>query len=97
MSEFETWFKSLNKNGRVTYFLGQEGRVSEEAWNHQQTIINDLKAQLECCRKENAVLLEKVGALQGQIDGAIKDLTRPCYTQAGKIDDALKALRGAND
>lgn len=27
----------------------------------------DLKAQLECCRKENAVLLGKVGELQGQL------------------------------
>jgi len=32
-----------------------------EVWNHQQAIINVLKAQLECCRKENAVLLGKVG------------------------------------
>ena len=46
MSDFEKWFKSLNENGRVTYFLGQEGRISEEAWNHQQAIIDQLKAQL---------------------------------------------------
>lgn len=31
------------------------------AFQKQQAIINDLKAQLECCRKENAVLLGKVG------------------------------------
>lgn len=30
----------------------------------QQAIINVLKAQLECCRKENAVLLGKVGELK---------------------------------
>ena len=46
MSDFEKWFKSLNENGRVTYFLGQEGRISEEAWNHQQAIIDNLKTQL---------------------------------------------------
>jgi len=30
----------------------------------QQAIIDDLKAQLECCRKENAVLLGRVGELE---------------------------------
>lgn len=29
---FEAWFKSLNKNGRTTYFLGQESKVAWEAW-----------------------------------------------------------------
>jgi hypothetical protein len=68
-----------------------------KGWNARQSEIDELKAQLECCRKENAVLLGKVGELRGKIDGAIKDLTRPCYTQAGKIDDALKALRGEHE
>jgi hypothetical protein len=38
-----------------------------EVWNHQQAIINVLKAQLECCRRENAVLLGKVGELQNRL------------------------------
>ena len=29
---FETWLKSLNENGRTTYFLGQESTVAWEAW-----------------------------------------------------------------
>ena len=29
---FESWFKSLNENGRTTYFLGQESTVAWEAW-----------------------------------------------------------------
>ena len=29
---FEAWFKSLNENGRTTYFLGQESTVAWEAW-----------------------------------------------------------------
>lgn len=29
---FEVWFESLNKNGRTTYFLGQESTVAWEAW-----------------------------------------------------------------
>ena len=46
MSEFEKWFRSLNANGKTVYFLGNEHKVSEMAWNHQQAIIDDLKAQL---------------------------------------------------
>ena len=51
MSEFEKWFKSLNKNGRVTYFLGQEGRISEEAWNHQQSKIDELQKQVDAAKQ----------------------------------------------
>lgn len=29
---FEAWLKSLNENGRTTYFLGQESTVAWEAW-----------------------------------------------------------------
>ena len=29
---FEEWFESLNKNGRMAYFLGQESMVAWEAW-----------------------------------------------------------------
>ena len=50
MSEFEKWFKSLNENGRVTYFLGQEGRISEEAWNHQQSKIDELQKQVDALK-----------------------------------------------
>lgn len=56
---FEAWFKSLNENGRTTYFLGQESTVAWEAWQvakaqavsemqqSKQPEIDDLKAQLE--------------------------------------------------
>ena len=46
MSDFEKWFRSLNANGKTVYFLGNEHKVSEMAWNHQQAIIDQLKAQL---------------------------------------------------
>ena len=39
---FDEWFKSLNENGRATHFLGQEGKVSKEAWYYQQKKIDDL-------------------------------------------------------
>ncbi|MCX0343623.1 hypothetical protein NVV24_13340 [Acinetobacter radioresistens] len=32
-----------------------------KGWNARQSEIDELKAQLECCRRENAVLLGKVG------------------------------------
>ena len=51
MSDFEKWFKSLNENGRVTYFLGQEGRISEEAWNHQQSKIDELQKQVDAAKQ----------------------------------------------
>lgn len=46
MSDFEKWFRSLNANGKTVYFLGNEHKVSEMAWNHQQAKIDDLKTQL---------------------------------------------------
>ena len=46
MSDFEKWFRSLNANGKTVYFLGNEYKVSEMAWNHQQAIIDDLRSQL---------------------------------------------------
>ena len=46
MSDFEQWFRSLNANGKTVYFLGNEHKVSEMAWNHQQAIIDDLKTHL---------------------------------------------------
>ncbi|ASN69577.1 hypothetical protein [Acinetobacter radioresistens] len=54
-------------NGKL-YIPSRQGRsvplaigLQWNAWQEQQAIINVLKAQLECCRKENAVLLGKVG------------------------------------
>ncbi len=57
-------------NGEL-YIPSRQGRsvplaigLQWNAWQEQQAIINDLKAQLECCRKENAVLLGRVGELE---------------------------------
>ena len=43
---YNEWFESLNKNGRKTYFLGQEGKVSKEAWDYQQSLIDSLLSQI---------------------------------------------------
>lgn len=44
---YDEWFESLNKNGRTAYFLGQEGKVSKEAWDYQQKKIDELLKALE--------------------------------------------------
>lgn len=44
---YDEWFESLNKNGRTTYFLGQEGKVSKEAWDFQQKKIDKLQAKVD--------------------------------------------------
>lgn len=44
---YDEWFKSLNQKGRMTYFLGQEGTISKEAWNYQQDKIDDLQARID--------------------------------------------------
>ncbi|MEG2434536.1 MAG: hypothetical protein RSB25_23120, partial [Acinetobacter sp.] len=67
MSDFEEWFRSLNANGKTVYFLGNEHKVSEMAWNHQQAIIDNLKTQLnnmEACYIEKKKQVEE---LRGQI------------------------------
>lgn len=35
---FEAWLKSLNENGRTTYFLGQESTVAWEAWQAAKAV-----------------------------------------------------------
>lgn len=44
---YDEWFKSLNENGRTNYFLGQEGKVSKEAWDFQQKKIDKLQAKVD--------------------------------------------------
>ena len=61
MSEHEQWFKSLNANGETLYFLGNEHKVSEMAWDFQQAKIDALKTQLdnmEQCYIEKKKLIE---------------------------------------
>ncbi|GEM_PF-5570584 len=73
MCEFEKFIKSQGFSGDFKRGLNGQYKSDllhfmEKAFLHQQTIINDLKAQLECCRKENVVLLGKAGELQGKFD-----------------------------
>ena len=36
-----------SEGGRATYFLGQEGNISKEAWNHQQAKIDCMQVRLD--------------------------------------------------
>ena len=97
MSDFEKWFRGLNANGKTVYFLGNEHKVSEMAWNHQQAIIDDLKAQLnnmEACYIEKKKQVEE---LQGRIDAALEIVNKFCekrYPFNVFCGEMLDALRG---
>ncbi|WP_257225458.1 hypothetical protein [Acinetobacter sp. YH12072] len=99
MSEFEKWFRSLNANGKTVYFLGNEHKVSEMAWNHQQAIIDDLKAQLNNMEACYIGKKKQVEDQQKRIDAGLEKIH-----QFGKegclfpewLTWAEKALRGAN-
>lgn len=91
MGEFEQWFKSLNENGRVTYFLGQEGKIAKEAWDFQQSKIEQLE-------KERAELRNKIKSQIELLESASK--SRIAYNERernilkSQADDLEGILRG---
>lgn len=102
MSDFEKWFRSLNANGKTVYFLGNEHKVSEMAWNHQQAVIDNLKAQLnnmEACYIEKKKQAEACAALVSEWRekpmGGWSDYARGgLHSRQDCADDLEKALRG---
>jgi len=46
---FGAWLKSLNENGRRTYFLGQEPTVAWEAWQAAKSQEREKLKLLLCC------------------------------------------------
>ena len=94
MSDFEKWFKSLNENGRVTYFLGQEGRISEEAWNHQQSKIDELQKQVDAAKQ----LIEDLNKCYQQDHQNKFEYWRGFADSAGILGKRLEqALKGGNE
>ena len=94
MSDFENWFKSLNENGRVTYFLGQEGRISEEAWNHQQSKIDELQKQVDAAKQ----LIEDLNKCYQQDHQNKFEYWRGFADSAGILGKRLEqALKGGNE
>lgn len=94
MSDFEKWFKSLNKNGRVTYFLGQEGRISEEAWSHQQSKIDELQKRVDAAKQ----LIEDLNKCYQQDHQNKFEYWRGFADSAGILGKRLEqALKGGNE
>lgn len=75
----------------------KEFELWQACWSHQQTIIDNLKAQLnnmEACYIEKKKQVEE---LQGRIDEALEDLEYPTAPWDETIASVVKVLRGAND
>jgi len=75
MSEHEQWFKSLNANGETLYFLGDEHKVSEMAWDFQQAKIDALKIQLNSMEQCYIQMKKERDELQGRLE-AVDALSR---------------------
>ena len=107
MSDFEKWFRSLNANGKTVYFLGNEHKVSEMAWNHQQATIDNLKTQLNNMEACYIQVKKEVGAVSQvlcELKESLKDFQEMDLYDKGYrvtteyvIADLEQALRGAND
>jgi len=113
MTNFRKWFKGECPGGHTSgyYFAHKAWQYRQQEIDQLKAQLNNMEAcyieKKKECEDQRLIIQnyeqgkecldEKNAELQKRIDGAIKDLTRPCYTQAGKIDDALKSLRGAND
>ena len=95
MSDFEKWFKSLNENGRVTYFLGQEGRISEEAWNHQQSKIDELQKQVDALKGLAQTFWEKSSEKHKQGKVWESKSLGECADEI--LDELEQALKGGDE
>ena len=88
---YEEWFKSLNENGRTTYFLGQEGKVSKEAWDYQQKKIDKLQAKVdEVLKVCDNLRTDLIRENHVEYDKGWKDCATSIYHQLkGNKDDGL--------
>ncbi|MDH1800472.1 hypothetical protein [Acinetobacter johnsonii] len=107
MSEFEEYIKvnyprDYERQKRIYPDQRVEELYSEDykMWQHQQAIIENLKAQLnnmEACYIEKKKECEE---LQGRIDAALEIVNKFCekrYPFNVFCGEMLDALRGAND
>ena len=85
MSEFDEWFKSLNEGGRTTYFLGQEGNISKEAWDFQQVKIDCMQVRLDGANERALSILNHKKVMVDKMQAEIDELQ-------GRIDRALNAV-----
>lgn len=95
MSDFEKWFRSLNANGKTVYFLGNEHKASEMAWNHQQAIIDDLKAQLnnmEACYVERKMEAEELQKTNISLEAGLRKNSKNKQKLLGKNIELQKRI-----
>lgn len=64
---FEAWLKSLNENGRTTYFLGQESTVAWEAW---QASANREGYKLVSIQPDNKTIVSIERMVENQIEAS---------------------------
>ena len=88
---YNEWFESLNKNERTTYFLGQEGKVSKEAWDYQQKKIDKLQAKVdEVLKVCDNLRTDLIRENHVEYDKGWKDCATSIYHQLkGNKDDGL--------
>ena len=100
MSEFDVWFKSLNEGGRTTYFLGQEGNISKEAWNHQQIKIDELEFKLISTANNFDNSCKTIAIHQKFLDDADvanKFLTDKIDELQVRVDEAMKYIEPSDE
>ena len=100
MSEFDVWFKSLNEGGRTTYFLGQERNISKEAWNHQQTKIDELEFKLISTANNFDNSCKTIAIHQKFLDDADvanKFLTDKIDELQARVDEAMKYIETSDE
>ncbi|WP_180183709.1 hypothetical protein [Acinetobacter sp. YH01020] len=89
MSDFEKWFRRLNANGETVYFLGNEHKVSEMAWDFQQAKIEKLENELSTTKQVlgNVIDMEvaKVDNLKAQLNNM-----EACYIEKKKECEELQ-------
>lgn len=91
MSDFEKWFRRLNANGETVYFLGNEHKVSEMAWDFQQAKIEKLENELSATKQVlgNVIDMEvaKVDDLKTQLNNM-----EACYIEKKKQVEAVGCM-----
>ena len=86
MSDFEKYW---NEHGDV-YAMD----VAENAWQHQQSKIDELTKQRDSFIKAYEIEIDKSVELQKRIDEALEDLEYPTAPWDETIGSVVKVLRG---
>ena len=83
---YDEWFKSLNQNGRETYFLGQDGTISKEAWNYQQDKIDKLQGRIdEVLKACDNLRTDSIREHCAEYDKGWKDCATTFYHQLKRV------------